>query len=219
MPLALMLAIPNYGDRVSGQFLDCLTRLTAHLARRFPAGALHYMRIGLQYIDIARNLAWEHARQSQAEHLLFIDDDMTFTPETFETLWETPGDVVSALYFIRRTPPTAPCMYFRTGDRTYAPIIGYRQNAVVEVDAVGLGFVLIRRRVIDGLDRPFSRDGGKGEDIFFCERAKAAGFSVTVNTAAKAGHLLTQPLIIDESNAGGANAGFYGAPQERTEPG
>ena len=70
------------------------------------------------------------------------------------------------------------------------------------MDAVGFGFVLIRKPVIEALEFPFTTRTSKGEDIAFCENAKAAGFSIKVNTAAKVGHILTVPLIIDESNAG-----------------
>jgi hypothetical protein len=201
MAVKLFLAIPNYRESVSGRFLDCMTRLSVHLARRFGPGELQYMRVGLMYIDIARNMVWEQARKCGAENLLCIDDDMTFTPEIFDTLWDTPGDVISALYFIRRQPPTAPCMYLKSDAGPYLPIPTYPQDTVMEVDAVGLGFALIRKPVLDALKDPFTKETRRGEDIIFCEKARAAGFSVQVNTAAKAGHLITLPIEINESNA------------------
>jgi len=209
MAVKLLIAIPNYRDSVPGKFLDSFVRLAVHLARRFAPGELQYMRIGLVYIDIVRSKIWTHARECGAENLLCLDDDVTFTPETFDTVWNTPADVVSALCFARREPPTTPLMYRRAADGSYGAILSYRQNEVVPVDAVGMGFTLIRKPVIDALPAPFVRDSAKGEDIVFCERAKAAGFSVVVNTAAKCGHLYTYPFEINEANAGGSVDDLY----------
>ena len=204
MSVKLAIAIPNYRESVSGRFLDCMVRLTAHLASRFGPGELEYIRVGFLYIDVARNMAWQRAKQCQAESLLCIDDDMTFTPETFDVLWSTPGDIVSALYFIRRLPPTKPCMYKKAVSGFHEPITSYPQDALLEVDAVGLGFALIRKPVLDAFVNPFDKYPNKGEDIVLCEKARAAGFTVTVNTTARAGHLMNIPVEIDETNAGGA---------------
>lgn len=209
MAVKLLIAIPNYRDQVPGKFLDSFARLSVHLARRFGPGELQYMRIGLMYIDIVRTKIWNHARECGAENLLCLDDDMTFTPETFDIVWNTPGDVVGALAFLRREPPTTPSMYRRAADGSYQPVLSYRQNEVVSLDAVGMAFTLIRKQVIDALPAPFVRDSAKGEDIIFCERAKAAGFSVVVNTAAKCGHLYTYPFEINEANAGGSVDDLY----------
>jgi hypothetical protein len=203
MSVKLAIAIPNYRESVSGRFLDCMVRLTAHLACRFGPGEIEYIRVGFLYIDVARNMIWQRAKRCHAESLLCIDDDMTFTPETFDVLWSTPGDIVSALYFIRRLPPTQPCMYRKAASGLHEPISAYPQNATLEVDAVGLGFALIRKPVLDALVDPFDKYPKKGEDIVLCEKARAAGFTVTVNTAARAGHLMNIPVEIDASNAGG----------------
>ena len=92
--------------------------------------------------------------------------------------------------------------YQRMPNGRHSAIMAYPKNAVIDVDAVGFGFVLIRKPVIDALENPFQTATGKGEDLAFCENAKAKGFSVKVNTAAQVGHILTVPMIIEESNAG-----------------
>jgi hypothetical protein len=204
MSVKLAVAIPNYRESVSGRFLDCMVGLIAHLACRFGPGEIEYIRVGFLYIDVARNMVWQRAKRCQAESLLCIDDDMTFTPKTFDVLWSTPGDIVSALYFIRRLPPTQPCMYKKAVSGLHEPITSYPHDALLDVDAVGLGFALIRKPVLDALVDPFDKYPKKGEDIVLCEKARAAGFTVTVNTTARAGHLMNIPVEIDESNAGGA---------------
>src|SRR4029453_1449062 len=199
MPSKLLIAIPNYGNSAPGLFLDSMVRLMTHLARKFGPGEIDYIRIGLMYIDIARDMVWEEARKRGTENLLCIDDDMTFTPDTFEAVWNTPGDVVSGLYFQRRQPPTAPCMYERMPNGHHSAVMAYPKDEVIEVDAVGFGFFLTRKPATHALAHPLNPQAPKGGDIAFCENAKAAGFSVKVNTAAKVGHILTVPLIIEES--------------------
>src|SRR6185295_6603642 len=58
MPSKLLIAIPNYGNNAPGLFLDSMVRLMTHLARKFGPGEIDYMRVGLMYIDIARNMIW-----------------------------------------------------------------------------------------------------------------------------------------------------------------
>jgi hypothetical protein len=62
------------------------------------------------------------------------------------------------------------------------------------------------------LDRPVHEAEPRRGQIF-CQNAKAAGFKVLVNTASKAGHLMTKYFVIDETTAGGTGpfAGVYGA--------
>ena len=212
MAVKVAIAIPNYRESVPGRFLDCMVVLTAHLSRKFGPSAIEYIRVGFMYIDIARNVAWRRAKQCHAETILCIDDDMTFTPDTFDILWETPGDIVSALYFIRQLPPTKPCMYRQDITGLHVPITSYPKDETIDVDAIGMGFALIRKPVLDALVDPFDKFPKKGEDIVFCEKARALGFKVTVNTAAKAGHLMNIPVEINEGNAGGPLPGVFDSP-------
>ena len=53
-----------------------------------------------------------------------------------------------------------------------------------EVDAIGTGCMLIKRKVLEALEAPFTRIWNKdgtmdtGVDFHFCEQAKAKGFKV-----------------------------------------
>ena len=218
MSVKLLIGIPNYRDSVTGRFLDCFARLAVHAGRTFAPGELQYMRVGITFIDIARNAIWLAAQKCGAENLLFLDDDMTFTPEMFDALRATSGDIVSALCFVRAQPPTRPAMFRRRDDGHYESILSYQQNTVMPVDATGLAFTLIRKPVLDALEAPFTRESSKGEDITFCERARAAGFTVAVNTGVKVGHLFTFPFEINETNAGGAMEDLYRAMDPAAPP-
>lgn len=85
----------------------------------------------------------------------------------------------------------------------------YPRDSVVEVDGTGCHCLLIHRSVFEheiwdtSHPLPWFRsstvlNGGEvSEDLFFCLNARAAGFTIVVNTAAKTGHV--KELVVDES--------------------
>lgn len=69
------------------------------------------------------------------------------------------------------------------------------RDGLQEVDAVGTGCILIARRVLEGMPRPFERvwheDGTcwKGSDLYFCQKAKARCFKIWTHWDYYCGHL------------------------------
>jgi hypothetical protein len=166
----------------------------------------------------------------QGDWVLLIDSDMTWQPSDIKTLVETREkfdlDIVSGLCF-QRGDPYQPTMYI-SAER--APLVegrtwsGYtfleqwEEDSAVEVDATGMAFCLIHKRVFDRIlmqktgegfpeweerermiPPPFFRwDGEKGEDFRFCEEAKASGSRIFVDTSVKVGHI-GQQIITEET--------------------
>ena len=146
--------------------------------------------------------------------ILFIDSDMSFQPGAISALVETQKkfdlDIVGGLCF-QRTPPYQPTMYVRAAnaEHGYTFLEDYDEDAAVEVDATGMAFVLIHKRVFDRVLRhktgegfpdleqrrsmrppPFFRwEGEYGEVFMFCREAKAAGCRIFVDTSIKIGHV------------------------------
>ena len=150
----------------------------------------------------------EAVQRMAGDWLLFIDDDMVWTPEQVGRLIvsreEHDLDMVGGLCF-RRSEPFQPTMYVREeGTGAYNHFEDWPQD-VVEVDATGLAFLLIHKRVFEaiaGSPMPpleeranmampnfFRWEGTLGEDLRFCQDAKAAGMRIWVDTRVEIGHM------------------------------
>lgn len=138
----------------------------------------HMFSYGL-YLDDNRNSVWDIMKERN-DDLLFIDSDMSFTPEDVKKIQKhlDNKDIVSGKYTL-----SIPWDY---------------PDKLSEVDVCGAGFLGISQRVIHSLDRPFTRfinqNSGKmcGEDMAFCIKAKDAGFKIWCDPEIKLGHIKTQ---------------------------
>ena len=88
------------------------------------------------------------------DYLFFLDSDCVIPPNTLKRLVEHDKDIVSGLYFQRREP-FLPVLYNKREDGTYRSIIDY-DKGLLEVEGVGMGVCLIKRRVLEKLgENPF----------------------------------------------------------------
>jgi GT2 family glycosyltransferase len=152
----------------------------------------------------------EAVQRMRGDWLLFVDDDMVFAPDAIKRLIamreEIDADILSGLCF-RRSPPYQPTLFMREHPTqgAYNFLERWDRDSVVEVDATGMAFVVIHRRVFEaiagtkmpdveeraalGLPKFFRWDGSIGEDLRFCQDAKAAGCRVWVDTGIEIGHM------------------------------
>ena len=154
----------------------------------------------------------ESVQRMQGDWLLFIDDDMVWDPDAVGRLVQRRDefdlDMIGALCF-RRSEPFAPTLYMRerVDGGGYNFLEQWAEEEVVEVDATGCAFLLIHKRAFEkiagGEMPPFehrTREGGPppnffrwegtmGEDLRFCQDAKAAGVRIWVDTSIKIGHV------------------------------
>lgn len=149
---------------------------------------------------------------SDANTLLLIDDDMTFSPNILEKMRTNEDNyryaIVSALATQRVPPPRA--LVMRVGEQPDLPdaLNGLYYNLLVDevvpgvtlpVDGTGFAFTLIRREVIERMTdpqwgasfTPYVQWGasGEGEDVNFCRRAGSLGFNVAVDCDVQVGHI------------------------------
>lgn len=152
----------------------------------------------------------ECIQRMQGDWIIFIDDDMTFQPDAIRRLVETQRkydfDMVGGLCF-QRGDPYQPTMYMRESptDGNYVFLESWEDGEIVEVDATGMAFVLITRRLLEAIagefppfeDRLKRRapsyfrwdEKGYGEDLTFCQDVKKAGGRIFVDTSIKTGHV------------------------------
>lgn len=160
----------------------------------------------------------EAVARMEGDWILFIDDDMVWQPSAIKELVETREkydlDVVGGLCF-QRSEPYQPTLYYHGGPGAngYTYIEKWPEDTALEVEATGLAFLLIHRRVFERmLGEPlptvderkrlpppgFFKWGDFGEDLTFCREARATGSKIYVDTSVKIGHIGTH--IITEKN-------------------
>lgn len=159
--------------------------------------------------DHARNDAARAALNSGATWLFFLDDDVVLPHDAVARLLAHKLDIVSGLYFRRSNPVGLPVMMRKVmkPNEKGVPvqqaefITQFNAPALIEVDYVGAGCLLIHRRV---LERTMAASGGRpfqwmlevgkegeriSEDYFFDDLARKCGFKVMVDTGVQCGHI------------------------------
>lgn len=148
---------------------------------------------------------------TDCDTLLLLDDDMTFSGDILNGMRDNEEnwrfDIVSGLATQRVTPPRA--LVLRKGEQPPVPdslqgvyydllVEEVQEGKVMQVDATGFAFTLIRRKVIEAFTSPHGPqhtsyvnwgEGGEGEDVNFCRRAGSLGFTVAVDCGACVGHV------------------------------
>lgn len=147
-----------------------------------------------------RNAIIEEALRHNCTHVLFIDDDMAYKPESLNQLLEHDLDVVSGLY-LSRAYPHQPLIFDEAnidGTCKYGCLVG-GEPRLKKIVAAGLGFVLIKTTVFENLDKPWIRLGEIDpeewcDDIGFFNRVRRAGFDIYCDMECCCGHMGTMVI-------------------------
>lgn len=160
------------------------------------------------YVDKVRNELVEAFLASHCEWFLSVDTDIILPACVFSRFRARDEPLIGALIYVNAEPPF-PQIYQRIADMSTdgsgAFIIGqdFKPGELVKADGTGAGCLLVHRDVFEAIPgeppvRWFQHEiRGKdmfGEDLVFCERAKAAGFQLYIDTAVHAGHI--KPRVI-----------------------
>ena len=150
-------------------------------------------------IDTLRNDIVTKALDLEVTHLIFMDVDQVYHPDTIPTLLSRKLPIVGAAV-CRRYPPFDPIIMNLT-DKGYEDSDEWNDDGVVECDATGAGCVMYETSVFRDMPKPwfrFRKNPGNGfpigEDIGFCQDLKAAGYRIFVDTSVPAGHLATMVI-------------------------
>ena len=163
--------------------------------------------------------------KSGAGHILMIDSDETFCPQTALHLLDLDLPVVSGIVF-NRSYPHFPCVYRRDPNseqsitladqykewlRVNSVVAGPRpeildmprEGSIFEIDEAGTGCLLVRRDVIEAIEPPrFAGNGPIGTDLMFCRRIREAGFPIYADFRVLLGHITEVAIsVIDFANA------------------
>ena len=149
--------------------------------------------------------------RTDLDSLLLVDDDMAFDQNALEALrssvanWDY--DIVSGFCTHRQWPPKPVVMREQEeqpelprslNGRAYGFVGEFSDGDIIDVDAVGLAFILIKRHVLEEMTGEYGPmythyftygTGYESDDVPFCQRAKDLGFKIGVDTSVKIGHV------------------------------
>jgi hypothetical protein len=159
-----------------------------------------YLRSSRGGIEDMRNNIAQDALMSGCSHLIMMDTDQIYHPETIPTLLAHKKPIVGCMV-CRRYPPFDPLMLKGTISH-YQTVLDWKPGDLVEVDATGTGCLMFETEVFRKMPYPWfytrkAEDGlPVGEDIGFCSDLRAAGYQIYVDTSVPAGHLST--MVVNE---------------------
>lgn len=154
--------------------------------------------------DHARNTACENMLNNGFSWLFFLDDDVATPPDIIHRLLSHQKDIVSAVYN-RRALPICPVALRYDAQGQAQWVTGWPQGStLIDVDLVGAGALLIHRRVLERMQKPwFEWELGRvdppgaqnvpaklSEDFAFCRKAKRNyGFQIFLDTTIQCEHI------------------------------
>jgi FkbM family methyltransferase len=146
-------------------------------------------------ISQIRNLISEWAKSY--DYLFSVDSDIVLPKDTLTKMLAADKDIISGLY-IQRIPNTHTLeVYMDTpgGGCTNIPYQLIKNRGVVEIAACGMGAALIKSEVFRKLPYPhfyykeaLTMRETVSEDVYFCKKARDAGFTVWADASIQCDH-------------------------------
>lgn len=121
-----------------------------------------------------------------ADWVLYLDSDMRFPSDTLTRLLTHNQPIVACNYTTRRAPaePTA-FARLATAEKLWTRA---DSTGLEECAAVGMGVFLVHTDVLRAMEKPYffipyvpEADGHWGEDVWFCNQARKAGFATLID--------------------------------------
>lgn len=151
----------------------------------------------IQSCDIASSRMWlaKQAVEKGATHLLFVDSDMLFPSDALDQLLAREKDIIGVEYHKRKFPLETVTAYM--------PGVEKSETEPFKVGIAGTGLMLINTDVFKNPDMDpnwfsFGRNAeGKnviGEDGWFCNTARDAGYDIYVDPVVFVKHLGEYPF-------------------------
>jgi hypothetical protein len=205
----LFIGLPAYDFKISVKLAISLAEFCVK-AQSYGINVQMANVSGCSVVSRARNLVVQHFLESDCDHLLMIDADMTINAD----------DIFRLLAFNQTRGIVAGVGVARKKEKVWFSALDKDENGNVLMDSMGLvkatrvgtGFIMIQRKVFEALKEQnpdwtyfdvssekdltvffdFKLDkeeGYMGEDFVFCDRAIQAGFDVWIDPTIKLGHM------------------------------
>ncbi len=186
----LALCLPQ-GDQVEADYCNGLAAMILNLTSGSQPHGIDEIAVVSRRGSLVMTVRNEIARQALdlgADYLLWIDDDHIFPPDTGRRLLDRELPYVG----INATTRGYPIRYTAWSKPGHMLITDDNSKGVQPVWRMGFGLCLLRREVFEKVEEPWFatpyvrvEDTGEtyfqGEDIYFCDAAKEAGFTPHVD--------------------------------------
>jgi len=189
MRTKLLVAVPTL-DFVHSAFMECLIKLTKRLSLECVDFDVCIISGTLVYV--ARDRLANKAINEDFTHVLWLDSDMVFQPDIFRDLLDTGKDFVTGIYHARR-PGHASCIFKRCDELDHIERFDKYPSDTFEIGGCGFGCVLIKTDILKAVKLNYKTcflpKPQLGEDIAFCQRARAMGFKIWCEPSVQCGHI------------------------------
>ncbi len=183
---SLAVAIPDQGlwRAAMGESLaDLLIYFGQHPVPGFESQSIAVMRATGSVLPDQRNRLVASAIEGGFTHLLFLDSDMTFPPDTVHRLAATGAPIAAVNASEKAIPPRSTAAVIEGGE--VRRLTG-TESGVVDVDLAGTGVMLIDLSILAAIPRPWFEfqimpGGYIGEDFVFCAKARKAGYRIAID--------------------------------------
>lgn len=186
-PVTLAICIPAR-DQVHTWFAYSLTLAVSYIAAKYDYVKCNLIVSNGTLIQEQRTDLAKKALASDASWVIYVDSDMRFPKNAFEQLVKHKKPIVAASYPTRKYPFIQP-VTFRSDEGDERVYTKSDSQGLEEVASTGFGLIAIHRSVFEKVPQPWfyvPYDTVKnkfdcGEDIWFCRRAREAGFPVMID--------------------------------------
>jgi GT2 family glycosyltransferase len=137
-------------------------------------------------VDTSRNLAVKEAKEQKADYILWVDSDMLLPKDTLTRLLSHSKDIVSGAYAFKDLKSQDLIAF--SVDNKRVPLSEI--DGLTEVGGIGFGCCLTKTDIFKKIEYPYFVFGEDyGEDIYFCRKARAAGYKIYLDPDVKCGHI------------------------------
>lgn len=152
------------------------------------------------YLDEARNAIVRHARELDATHLLWVDDDMTVPADIVQRLAAHGRQIVGGVYH-QRKPPYRPVAWDFNDRNEMVYLTALKDDGLMQVGGIGTGCLLIAMEVFERVPEPWflcrhdpDAPAGfayqfVGEDVDFAYHLKDLQIPVWLDCDVRCGHV------------------------------
>ena len=159
-------------------------------------------------IDQIRNLIADWGKRY--DYLFCVDSDMVLPNDCLEKMIAANKDIISGLY-IQRIPGQQILEIYKDAENgaTYHQFEDVKNAGVFEIAACGMGCCLIKSDVLRTLEYPhfvytsaLSHAHTFSEDIYFCFKARNAGFTIWADTSIRCEHIGQTRFVLPSVEVG-----------------